>query len=407
LAIVFGTWTLLVVQWVSILTGAWGTLLLLRAKGSSEVMAQLGMTIMLLYFGVFAAMAFDYHSNVVATMIVPWFLLALERERPMRAVLLFLAILAGKESMGLWLGPLALILATSSHYKVKIRWLASGLGMVGLAWSILVIGAIMPSLDAMGTYAHFDYGVLGKSIDEAPASIIRHPWTLIKALFVDHVGVHNGTAMKLEFWWMMALAGGWAFLMKPRWGLMALPLIAQKMWHDDPGKWTVVAQYGIEFAPLIAIAVPLALMRYNGSLPKFLPWLVVACSLAVTVRFMDRTVAYQDRSRIRIYQSQHYVKDYDIGQVFRILKLIPHDAVVSAQSPAVSHLALRESIYQFPFIRDADHVVLMPMESPYPLDTSTYAAHVRELRSSPDWEIVAESAGIILFKRPRAVIPAP
>ena len=71
LLLIFGTWTLPLVQWISIIAGALGVRAFLLTCGSSERLAVSGMAIFLCFFGVFAASAFDYHSNVVATMALP------------------------------------------------------------------------------------------------------------------------------------------------------------------------------------------------------------------------------------------------------------------------------------------------------------------------------------------------
>ncbi|MCB9184865.1 MAG: DUF2079 domain-containing protein [Flavobacteriales bacterium] len=397
---VFGTWTLLLVQWVALLVGAWGVRRFLLAQDLSPGMALLGMLLFLLFFGVFAAIAFDYHSNVVATGVLPWFLLALWRGRHIRALVLFCLMLVGKESMGLWLGPLALVLAFDGTLPRTTRLWAGSFGALGLAWSFVAIGMVMPALSAKAEYAHFDYSILGTGLEDVGRAIVDHSGRILCAFFSDHRGVENGTAIKLEFWGMLLLAGGWSFVLRPKWGLMALPLLAQKMLHDDPGKWSVVAHYGVEFAPLLAIAAPLTLSRLGAVSAR--KWLCVASligAFACTIRFMDRTVAYQDRSRIRFYQVDHYTKPYSVASFRRALDRIPEDATVSAQSPAVPHFALREHVYQFPLVRDAEHLVLLPKESPYPLDTTEYERHVNAILLDTTWQLVDSAGGVVYLKR--------
>lgn len=400
LVYLFGNWTLLLVQWVALMVGAWGVRRLLLVQELSAGMALLGMTLFLLFFGVFASVAFDYHSNVVATMLLPWFLLAMWQVRPGRALLLFLFMLIGKESMGLWLGPVALVLPFEPKLPRSMRRFSAILGAIGLGWSLMIIGVAMPALSAQSEYAHFDYSILGSGLKDIGSAVIDHPGQIMKAFFFDHRGVANGTAIKLEFWWMMLVAGGWALLMRPRWGLMALPLIAQKMLHDDPGKWSVVAHYGVEFAPLLAIAVPSVLSRVKSNkLQNWLCALSVIGALGCTIHFMDRTVAYQDRSRIRFYQEDHYTKPYSVEAFRKVLDRIPANAVVSAQSPAVPHLALRDRLFQFPLIRNAHHLVLLPKESPYPLDTTAYRQRMEALIHDPAWQFVDSAGGVFYFTR--------
>jgi len=396
---VTGTWTLLLVQWFSVLFGAWGVRRLALASGLSPSAAFVGMLTMLLFFGVFGAMAFDYHSNVVAAMLLPWFLLALRLNSLKLSLLLFLLMLVGKETMGFWIGPIALLIATDSTLNRSQRALAGVLGVVGIGWSALIIGWVMPAHASDGAFAHFDYGILGKSAADVPSALLTRPLELFQALFADHINVDKGTAIKQEYWLMLMGAGGWALLMQWRLGLMALPIIAQKMWHDDPGKWSVIAHYGVELAPLVGIAVAQVVGGMRKRPARMIGWFAVVLSLSWTIRFMDRTIAYHDRSRIRIYQAQHYFKEYDVRAVKEALQMIPPDVAVSAQSPAVPHLALRDRVYQFPIVRDAQYLVFLPQESPYPLDAEAYADALAAYRSASDWDLVRETDGCIILKR--------
>lgn len=405
-----GTWTLLVLQWIAILTGIWGVRKFLLTIELSQRMGLVGMIIAGLFYGIFAALAFDYHSNVVAAMILPWCLFALFKGRRLLAIGLFVFMLIGKENMGFWLGPVALIVGFHPKMPIRSKYLSIAMGAFGLIYSSAIIGIVMPSLSQDGMYAHFDYSLLGSSSAGLPKALIERPAEMIEALFLDHRGVSRGTDIKLEFWWMLMLSGGWALFFQPRWGLMALPLLAQKMWHDDPGKWSVIAQYGVEFAPLIGIAVPIALSRITITKQKqMLITLAIIAGLACLIRFMDRTNAYHDRSRIRIYQAQHYVKPYPLDVVRDLLASIPPNASISAQSPAVPHLALRDRLYQFPIIRDAEYIVLLPLESTYPLDRSSYRSVVAEIKQQEEWRMVMETDEVLLLQRAikRAEVAAP
>ena len=399
LVYVTGSWTLLIVQWLAVLFGAWGVRRLALALGATEAAAFTGMLVMLLFFGVFGAMAFDYHSNVLVAMLLPWFMLMLRIGRSVMAVLMFVLMLMGKESVGLWLGPVAFILATDPALPSNRRWLSAALGVLGIAWSITVIGWLMPALSAGSSYAHFDYGILGASVSDVPSALITRPLDLVAALFTDASGAKDGTSIKLEFWLMLLAAGGWSLIPQWRYGLMALPLVAQKMWHDEPGKWSVIAHYGVELAPLVGIGVALAHRRLSTDVGKVVSWVAVILSLSSSIRFMDRTVAYHDRSRIRIYQAQHYVKGYDVPAVKHALAAIPLGASVSAQSPAVPHLVLRDRVYQYPIVRDADYLVFLPQEGAYPLSAESLHDSIQALRKDPSWELFIETDGSVLFRR--------
>lgn len=400
LLLLFGSWTLLLVQWAAIIAGAIGVRALLLALGQDRRHALCGAMLLLLFFGAFGASSYDYHSNVVAAMALPWFLAALVRGRRGMAVALFVFMLIAKENMGLWVGVVALVFSFSRWLSASMRRYARVLGAAGLAWSFVVILVVMPALTHDGRYAHFDYSLVAGLFSPADGQARTTPMDLFLALFTAPVGVQDGTAIKLEFWSILLLAGGWALIVRPTWGLMALPLVAQKMWHDEPSKWAVFGQYNIEFAPLIAVAVPLALSQWMQDRPRsWQLWLAAVVTACCTVRIMDNTVAYQDRSRNRFYKAAHYQRDHNVDLARRMIDTIPADLSVSAQSPAVPHLALRERLYQFPIIRDAELILLLPQESPYPLDTAMYRATVKRLLADPDWEVRHRDASLVVLRR--------
>lgn len=400
LLFVFGTWTLLLVQWISIIIGALGVRKCLLSLGLEEYMALCGTAIFLCFFGVFSASAFDYHSNVVATMVLPWLLSSLHEGKRMAGALLCAGMLIAKENIGFWLTVVLLAFSFHTSLTAPMRRFCRVLSVVTLCWSVLIIGVVMPAMAGDGQYAHLDYPLLSDLLRPGGWAGLAAPWHLCQALFLDVTGAENGTAIKVEFWVILLVSGGWALIVRPLWGAMALPLIAQKMWHDEPSKWAVFGQYSIEFAPLVAIAVPLALDRWTraGTL-RWPLWLAPILTAACTVRTMDNTVAFYAKSRMRFYQMEHYERTYDTDPVHVAIDSIPPDLAVSAQSPLVPHLALRERLYQFPIVRDADVIVLLPQEDPYPLDAASYQDSLNALLADPRWVVRRPGDAVYLFRR--------
>jgi len=102
----------------------------------------------------------------------------------------------------------------------------------------------------------------------------------------------------------------------------------------------------------------------------------------------------------RFYQKDHYVRDFDVKQVYRALKLIPDDASVSAQWMLASHLSFRKTIYQFPNVADANYIVLLPADSnSYPLSREDYIKKTNELKNSVDWKVVVDDGTVLILKK--------
>jgi hypothetical protein len=114
---------------------------------------------------------------------------------------------------------------------------------------------------------------------------------------------------------------------------------------------------------------------------------------------MDRSAIFTNKSTIRFYQSAHYFRNYDVNTVHRQLAEMPANAIVSAQSPFLPHLSLRESIYQFPTIKDAEFIVLSRIEGPYPLNEEQFREALESITLSKSWRIFSASSGCWVFKK--------
>jgi uncharacterized membrane protein len=85
----------------------------------------------------------------------------------------------------------------------------------------------------------------------------------------------------------------------------------------------------------------------------------------------------------------------------RALDLIPKSAVVSATNTLGAHLSARRRILSFPFVQDATWIAADETQPGYadryaPLPT---AIQLAALRRNPDWRLVFEQDGVLVFNR--------
>jgi hypothetical protein len=85
----------------------------------------------------------------------------------------------------------------------------------------------------------------------------------------------------------------------------------------------------------------------------------------------------------------------------RALRLIPDDAVVSATNSLGAHLSARRRFLSFPFLQDATWIAADETQPGYadryaPLPT---ALQLVWLRRNPEWRLVFEQDGILVFRR--------
>ena len=258
----------------------------------------------------------------------------------------------------------------------------------------------MPALSLNKTYPHFHYSFLGNNSFEALVFLIKHPLASLKILFINHTNQPFGDYVKAEFHILVFLSGLPLLILKPQYILMLIPVYFQKLFHDDYVMWGIDGQYSIEYAPIMAIGIFLVLNEFrNQKIAKLVSVIVLITTLGCTIRIMDHTVLFTDKSRIRIYQCSHYSRDYSVHKVYEQLSKIPEKAIVSAQSPFLPHLAYRDNIYQFPLIKDAGFIIYSEKEEPYPIDKNTFNSVIKALENSKEWIIIYKDENLTILKK--------
>ena len=400
LVYVFGTYTLLIVQLIAVLAGATGIYRYFEFTYPATNQKRFALVYFLLFFGIFAAFSFDYHSNVVATMLVPWLLLAFAKGQLKRIVFLTIFILIAKENLSLWMIFIGFGMAYLHFKNKQLRYFALGIAGCSMLYFVVVTGMIMPALSNSGHYPHFHYSVLGTGAGEALIQLLSHPIDSFRILFVNHTVFPENDFVKAEFWIVIGICSIFCLLRKPIYLFMLIPIFAQKLFHDNSSMWGINQHYAIEFAPLLTIGTFEAIAKFrNKSFVKTASYLAIVCSLICAIRVMDNTIAYSEKARVRVYKSAHYSREFSIDKAYTVLNQIPENAVVSAQSAFVSHLALRESVYQFPIIRNATYIVLSPIDNPYPLTAAVFSHKKDSLLNSSAWKVVIKDESFVLLKK--------
>lgn len=399
LVYLFGTYTLLIVQIASILVGAVGVYRLIEHKFPQSKLKNYAVTYFLLFFGIFSAISFDYHSNVVASMLVPWLFLAIDKRQFLSSFILVVLLLIGKENLALWVVFIALALFVKYFRDKQLRYFLLGILVFSLLYFIVITGYVMPALSNSGKYPHFHYSKLGLNVGEAIKHILNHPLDSFRLLFINHSGIPLFDFIKAETWIFLLLTGLFC-LFRPLYLVMLIPIIGQKMFHDNPAMWSVNYQYSIEFAPIFAIGIFEGIGHlHKKKLQKTLAIFAVILSFSCTIRLMDNTIYPVDKNQLRLYKAEHYQATTPKKETSSLLQLIPKTAIVSAQTQFVPHLALRPSVYQFPIIKEAEYILLAPLESAYPLNAEQFAEKIIELKKDPTWEVAKQTQHVLLFKR--------
>ncbi|MDP6909016.1 MAG: DUF2079 domain-containing protein, partial [Flavobacteriales bacterium] len=315
----FGSYTLLVVQIASILFGGLGVYRFAKER-LSGVLPELITVLFFSMWGIYSALAYDFHANVLAAMFAPWFILYFERGNRKMAVLMFVLVLVCKENMALWMACIAIGLGLKQLFTADARrkLVFTGILMsVSLLYFLVVQTMIMPALnptgisDHLGNYSHLGDGPGGfiKTILTKPRYVF---YLLFESLQVDELTFK----LKSQLHFMVLVSGGIALVYRPHYMIMLAPIYAQKMLSSNMTHWGVYAQYSIEFAPIIALAFTEWLQHLRMEKLK-LP-LIVGTILAASFFNWHPT-----RPNTGFYSSEHYSSGLNLNAVNGALDAIP------------------------------------------------------------------------------------
>jgi uncharacterized membrane protein len=400
---IFGTYTLLWVQIVLIIAGGIGMMKFVRVYTGNEKLAVLALAHFYTIWGIYSALAFDFHNNITAAMMVPWLLYFFQLGNRRGAVLFFILMLISKENMALYASFVALGLALFYRKEPGRRSLGLLLFGAGIIYFVVIVQWVIPSfVSGEQKYIYTKmYAALGTSKGEIMQTLLTRPLYLLKLVFQNHLGDSQFDGIKAELHSMILLSGGILMLYRPAFIVMLIPIYAQKLFISDYTRWGINYHYSIEFVPVICAASFVAIAAIKKeSLQLVAASIIVSASLYVNIQKMDRRVSlWYNSDQVRFYQAGHYRQSFDVAAMHRNLQtLIPANAAVSASSPLVPHLAMREKIYQYPYVNDAEYIALLPSCSGYPLRPEELAQHVLDLKSDTTKTLFFDDGELVVFK---------
>ena len=402
LVFVFGTYTLLLIQIVVILLAGFGIYKYFSFKSGDHWLGILAAIHFYSIFGIFTAIAFDFHNNVIGAMLVPWFFYFFEKDKRKTAALFFILLMCAKENMALWSFFIALGLLTVNFKNKSRRYFLMSLATLAITYFIVVMKYIMPSLANEGRdYLHFTYNALGNNFGEAVVNIFKHPIKTFSLLFENQDNDPFQNMYKSELHFIVLISGGIIFLYRPEFLIMVLPIYAQKLFSDYGIMWGLAYHYSIEFVPILCIALFSWIMNFEKKNTQYkFAALGIFMTMAATAYTIKSAISIPwMKDHIQINTKAHFKRDWNIQDVYDLMKLIPPNANVSAANEIASHLSLRDYIYLFPTIGNAEYIILLNDDSAYPLSPEQNKIEIDKLLVNPEWNLVSNKGIVYLFQR--------
>ncbi len=372
-----GTYTLMLIQAIIIIYGSWAVYELVKLKTNSELLSILALLQYFMLLGRWTAFANDCNIAIIASSMIPVFLLYYARKQLMWCLTILAFILLAREDMALWTAFIGLFLLVSNYKDKWYRNLAVGIVLFSIAYFIITFTVIIPLIETpFKKYDLFQFTALGHGPFEAVLFILKHPIETIKLLFTNTTGDPAYNGVKSEFYVYYFVCGGFLLLFRPRYLLLFIPILARKMLNDDPVRWSNQSFYAIDFVSILPLAVFLILSEFRSKrLRNILAGAICVITLVGTIHLLDnsnRKISWCSDTKFAFYKGSMYKAAFDPKKINDYLKLIPLDAKVSATGHILPHLAFRSKIFFFPRVDDADYIVGFLKDDYYPMDEKRF-----------------------------------
>lgn len=408
--LLFGSYTLLIFQIISILAAGWAVYLFAHDHTDKRWLPLLVMIHFYTLWAINSALAFDFHANVIAAMLLPWLVLFYFRGQKAGVLVMFVLIIIAKENMALWMAFIlpALMLMKRKNFTTYLK-LEIPLILFSLLYFYVVVDHIMPFLQqGKGTLQMVRYAYLGKNIPDIITNLITHPSLILDALTSNILPDPQYNGIKGEFHLMMLVSGGLALLFRPAWLFMLIPVYAQKLLTNDYAFWGINNHYSVEVAPVLSMALFDALKRIPRNWVSYAAgafFILLSCYFSFQ-KIENRKSQYYNRINYRFYKKEHYQSPVNVKAVYEILREIPPGISLSVSAELAPHLAFREKLYHFPLVRNADCVVVFSdKKGDYPVSRDQRLQLIDQLQQSGEYSKTLDRDDIIILKKNTALLP--
>ena len=252
-----------------------------------------------------------------------------------------IAVLACKENMALLIAAYCAVHVVLERKRPRAELRAWYLWPMALSilWFLACVKLITPALNSGNIDYLALYDRLGESGGDIVLKAITQPQRIFGALVQSLSHGNLVWALLLPF---LALP-----LMRPRWLLIATPILLQHLLSWRSSEWTIYFHYAAPLLPLFWIALAEGVLQIDRWTPApirlSIPFVVIAACLAgqiflgpiggITSTTTDWFSGEQARARKRVFINQ-----------------IPPAASVLAPLPYLSHLAMRENLYSLHYV---------------------------------------------------------
>jgi hypothetical protein len=289
------------------------------------------------------------------------------------------------------------------HRKEKSTFrLSALLFLASVVFFIIIFKWLIPAFETENKkFDLFNYGALGSTPGQALLFILTHPLEAIKLLFVNHLHGDTGADwVKMKYYLVFGASGGVLLLYRPAYLICLIPVIAKKMYNDDPLRWSYETYYGVETASILPALVFMLISELNSERWRHVLSIVVLLFSIAACCYCFKVSYYpMGYTKFEFFNPSFYHPDFDLKEVNYILSKVPEKAAVSASPRLLPHLANRDKIYYFPAINDAEYICVRLTGETWPISPQEFDNEIKKIIKSGLWKAEYSLGGVMLFRR--------
>jgi uncharacterized membrane protein len=270
------------------------------------------------------------------------------------------------------------------------RWTGAAVATAGVAAALIAIEVVIPHFNRAGTSSFFTrYSEVGSTPGGIVHTALTDPWKIVTTA---------ATGRGLGYLAQLVLPLALLVVLAPLALIAAVPELAVNLLSAATTQTSIRFHYTAGLIPVLIAAAVFGAKR----LPPRIP---VATIVVVTALAANYLLGPAPLWRYFPGGEQQQARAADVSEHDRIaaraLRLIPPHAVVSATNSLGAHLSARRRVLSFPYLQDAQWVAADETAPGYadrlaPLPT---AVQLSWLRRNPEWRLVFERDGILIFHR--------
>jgi uncharacterized membrane protein len=339
----------------------------------------------------------EFHAVAFACPLLLFAIWYLDEDRLLPFALCGAAAATTKEEIALVVAGLGIWYALAHHR----RRTGAAIAVAGVAVALIAIEVVIPHFNRAGTSSFFTrYSEVGSTPGGIVHTAVTDPWKIVTTAL---------TGRGLGYIARLVLPLGFLVVLAPLTLIAVLPELAVNLLSAATTQTSIRFHYTAGLIPvLIAAAVYGAawLRRRRPGLPTATAVLVLCLASSYLLGPLPVWSYFPGGQEHQAHAAS--VTDHD-RIAARALDLIPANAVVSATNSLGAHLSARSRVLSFPYLQDAQWVAVDETSPGYadrlaPLPT---AVQLSWLRRNPEWRLVFERDGILIFQRASSATRTP